>query len=301
MTGEIFSMERFSIHDGPGIRTSIFFKGCPLHCIWCHNPESHERGPVLQYLEKECVGCAGCVSACPSGVHSFINGKHRMDRGKCTGCGQCCLACPGDALRIRGKACTAEEVLQVIGKDRPYYGEEGGVTLSGGEPLLQPDFAAEILRLCKERGIGTCVETAGDVSQKAFLKVLADTDLFLYDYKLDTQEQMDRYTGGSLKRIRENLELLAGHGKKVVLRCPIIPGINDTREHLKAIAELADRLSIADTELMPYHGYGEDKWRQIGKEYALSGLPNMEKETADICRRQLAGLRAGCHEKGREV
>ena len=166
-----------------------------------------------------------------------------------------------------------------------------GVTLSGGEPLLQPDFAAEILRLCKERGIGTCVETAGDVSQKAFLKVIADTDLFLYDYKLDTQEQMDRYTGGSLKRIRENLELLAGHGKKVVLRCPIIPGINDTREHLKAIAELADRLSIADTELMPYHG----------KEYALSGLPNMEKETADICRRQLAGLRAGCHEKGREV
>ena len=291
MTGEIFSIERFSIHDGPGVRTSIFFKGCSLHCIWCHNPESHEKGHVLQYLERECVGCFACVSACPVNAHSFIKGRHLIEREKCTGCGMCSMACPGDALKIWGKTYRCEEIMQVILKDAPYYGSDGGVTLSGGEPLLQPEFAAELLRHCKELGFGTCVETAGCVSQEAFYKVLEDTDLFLYDYKLDTQEQMNRYTGGSLKKVLGNLQLIMEHKKRVVLRCPIIPGINDTQEHALAIAALADNFSIEDIEIMPYHGYGEDKWRQVGKKYALSGLPNMSKETAVLYREKINAYR----------
>lgn len=291
MTGEIFSIERFSLHDGPGIRTSIFLKGCSLHCIWCHNPESHEKGPALQYLEKECAGCIACVSACPVNAHCFVKGRHLIDRKKCTGCGTCSLVCPGDALKIWGKTYRIEEVMQVILKDASYYGTDGGVTLSGGEPLLQPEFAAELLRECKDRGIGTCVETAGCVPQEAFYRVLDTTDLFLYDYKLDSQDQMNRYTGGSLKRVMENLELLVKHKKRVVLRCPIIPGINDTQEHIEAIAALADRFSLDNIEIMPYHGYGEDKWRQAGKKYVLLGLPNMGKETAALYREKIYAFR----------
>lgn len=291
MTGGIFSVERFSVHDGPGVRTSVFFMGCPLHCIWCHNPESHTGQPVLQYLERECADCMTCADTCPEGVHSFPGGRHRIERGRCVVCGRCSLVCPMGALSILGRTCTADEVLAEICKDAPYYGDEGGVTLSGGEPLLQPDFAADILRGCKERGFSTCVETAGAVPPQAFLKVMGYTDLFLYDYKLDTQEQMDLYTGGCFKTVVDNLELLVRHQRKVVLRCPVIPGINDTSDHLKRIAELADRFAIEDVQLMPYHGYGEDKWRQTGREYRLAGLANMDKETAECCRQKLKECR----------
>lgn len=291
MTGQIFSIERFSIHDGPGVRTSVFFKGCSLHCIWCHNPESHERTPVLQFLEKECIGCGRCMEVCPAGVHTIKAGGHRLNRSYCTGCGRCMEVCPTGSLKLCGSTCFAEEVLAEVRKDKPYYGAEGGITLSGGEPLLQPEFAAELLKSCKEEGISTCVETAGFVGWEAFERILPYTDLFLFDYKLDCQEEMDRYTGGHFHTVMENLRRVCRAGKKVVLRCPIIPGINDTRKHFERIAQLAEELGIETVETMPYHDYGKAKWEQLGKTYLIPDRETVDKKTAEQYRQKLIQLR----------
>ena len=257
--GKIFSIERFSIHDGPGIRTSVFFQGCSLRCAWCHNPESWQaKGPVLQFLKADCIGCMACAAVCPA-----------------------------DALRKLGTERSVPEVMEEVIKDRPYYGAEGGVTLSGGEPLLQADFAAALLKECKKHKISTCVETAGFVPWEAFEKVQGLTDLFLFDYKLDIQEEMDRYTGGKLETVLDNLRRLAALGKKIVLRCPVIPGINDTDGHFRAIARLAKECRIPHAELMPYHNWGEPKWEQVGRPYGLSGLKTMTQQEADACRARL--------------
>lgn len=291
MQGQVFSIERFSIHDGPGVRTSVFFKGCPLHCIWCHNPESHEGGVLLQYLEKECTGCLACTKICPTGAHRFIKGKHEIDRKRCAVCGRCVSACPAEALKLCGKLMDEVEVFRQIQKDKPYYGQDGGLTLSGGEPLLQPDFAKALLERCRAEGISACVETAGCVPWEAFQKVLPYVDLFLYDYKMDSQEEMDIYTGGSFRTVMDNLRRLWACGKKIVLRCPVIPGINDTAKHLEAIARLAQELAIADVEIMPYHSYGTPKWEQAGKEYALPHTRTMTKEEAQSCFNTVEKLR----------
>ena len=182
------------------------------------------------------------------------------------------------------------EVLEEIKKDCPYYGTEGGVTLSGGEPLLQADFAAVLLKECKKAGISTCVETAGFVPWEAFEKVYGLTDLFLFDYKLDSQEEMDRYTGGKLETILDNLECLAALEKEIILRCPVIPGVNDTDGHFRAIARLAKKCRIRRAELMPYHSWGEPKWEHVGRPYGLSGLKTMTQQEADACRARLDDL-----------
>lgn len=291
MTGQIFSIERFSIHDGPGVRTSVFFKGCSLRCIWCHNPESHESAPVLRFLQKECIGCGRCVQACPAGVHEIREGVHVLDRSRCTGCGRCSTVCPTEALCLQGRTVSVWEVMEQVRRDAPYYGTEGGITLSGGEPLLQPKFAAALLAQCKKEGISTCVETAGFVPWSSFEKVLSDTDLFLYDDKLDTQEEMDRYTGGRLETVRENLRRLCRAGKKVVLRCPIIPGINDHEAHFENIARTAEEMGIENVELMPYHEYGKEKWEQTGKHYDLPEAKTIDNETAGQYRQRLQKLR----------
>lgn len=276
--GNVLSIERFSLHDGPGIRTTVFLKGCPLSCIWCHNPESRRAGPQLRYFAQECIGCRACGQICPNGVHTFADGVHRVDFSRCKACRACENVCAAGALRVEGRRMSAEAVMEEVLKDRIYYGEEGGLTISGGEPLLQPAFCAGLARLAKEKGISVCVETAGDVPQAALEAVREDTDLFLYDYKISDEEKLRRHTGGNPGRILDNLAYLAAHRARVVLRCPIIPGINDDDGHFCNIASLAERLGIREVELMPYHSYGKGKWEQIGEPYALADMETVSKE-----------------------
>ncbi len=289
--GMVFSIERFSIHDGPGVRTSVFLKGCSLSCIWCHNPESQRGNKELKYLDKNCIHCGACEEACPNGVHQVQADVHSLRRELCTACGACVKVCPAEALTLVGKRMDVEEVMQVVQKDRIYYQDDGGITLSGGEPLAQAGFCAAILKRCKEVGISTCVETAGDVKREAFLQVMEQTDLFLYDFKLSAAEQMRQYTGGCLERVLSNLRFLRREGKDVILRCPVIPGINDEDIHFERIAALAEDLDIEKVELMPYHSYGKEKWEQTGKEYRLHDLASVSKEQAEFWRRKLSSYR----------
>ncbi len=276
--GTVFSIERFSLHDGPGIRTTVFLKGCPLSCIWCHNPEGRRAGPQLRYFAQECIGCMACVQACPNGVHTFTDGVHRVDFSRCKACRACENVCVAGALRVEGHRMSAEAVISEVLKDRIYYGEEGGLTISGGEPLLQTAFCVRLARLAKENGISVCVETAGDVPREALEAMRDCTDLFLYDYKMSDEEKLRRYTGGNLGRILDNLAYLAAHQARVVLRCPIICGINDDDGHFRAIAALSQRLGIREVELMPYHNYGKGKWEQIGEPYALADMETVSKQ-----------------------
>lgn len=290
-TGTVFSIERFSIHDGPGIRTSVFLKGCSLSCIWCHNPESQSGSRELKYLDKNCIHCGACEQACPNGVHQVQADSHALKREACEACGACAEACPAEALTLVGKRMDVEEVMQVVLKDSIYYQKDGGITLSGGEPLVQAGFCAAIIKRCKEMGISTCIETAGDVKREAFLQVMDQTDLFLYDFKLSMAEQMRQYTGGCLERVLSNLRFLRKEGKHIVLRCPVIPGINDDDAHFERIAALAADLDIEKVELMPYHSYGKEKWEQMGREYKLHDLASVSKEQAECWKKQLNGYR----------
>ncbi|WP_070040485.1 glycyl-radical enzyme activating protein [Robinsoniella peoriensis] len=284
--GMIFSIERFSIHDGPGVRTSVFLKGCPLSCIWCHNPESQRMKPELKYVAEACINCRECGQVCENEVHLFPElhsvqrAEHQVQWERCKLCRSCIDICPSGALSQVGKAMDVEEVMRLVRKDKAYYKEEGGITLSGGEPLIQPEFCRLLLKQCKEEGISTCVETAGDVSKKALESIVEFVDLFLFDYKLSDPENMKKYTGGNLTRILENLKILCTMGKNIILRCPIIPGINDTEEHFRKIASLAVKLPLRGVELMPYHSFGNGKWRQVGKTCLLEDLDTVGKEQA---------------------
>ena len=282
-TGRVFSIERFSIHDGPGVRTSVFLKGCNLSCIWCHNPESGRREQELQFVEKDCVLCGHCGQVCERGVHQFCTDgsertKHTILRENCDLCGSCVRNCPAEALHILGYEMGVAEAMEIIRRDKIYYKTDGGVTLSGGEPLLQAKFCRELLKQCREEKISTCVETAGDVPFERFRQVMDVTDVFLFDYKLSDEDSMRRFTGGNLFRIVSNLRELRREGREVILRCPVIPGINDTEAHFRSIAALARKEKIGQVELMPYHNFGKDKWLQIGRDYKLKDLESVSRE-----------------------
>ncbi len=281
--GRVFSIERFSIHDGPGVRTSVFLKGCNLSCIWCHNPESGRGDGELQFVEKDCILCGQCGQVCERGVHQFYTDgsrgtEHFIFRETCVLCGRCVRSCPADALHVLGYEISVAEAMKLIRRDKIYYKTDGGVTLSGGEPLLQAAFSRELLSQCKEENISTCVETAGDVPFERFRQVMDVTDVFLFDYKLSDEDSMRRFTGGNLERILDNLHALRREGGEVILRCPVIPGINDTEAHFRSIAALAHREKIRQVELMPYHNFGKDKWLQIGRDYKLKDLESVSRE-----------------------
>ena len=262
----IFDIQRFAVNDGPGVRTIVFFKGCPLHCRWCHNPESLAARPQLMYFSTKCVGCRLCEQVCPNDVHSFQNGVHSVAFDQCEACGKCLAVCCYDALTISGKLYSVSEVLEQIEKDKEFFGENGGVTLSGGEPMFQAEFAILLARELQNRGINVCMETCGFARTELYRRIAPYIDQFLFDYKATPQEECKRLTGGNSELILKNLHLLNYLGKKIILRCPMIPEVNDTDEHLQAIANLQAGYPMIDhVELLPYHTMGEMKRVQIGE------------------------------------
>ena len=278
MTGTVFNIERFSVHDGPGIRTVVFLKGCPLSCRWCHNPEGISPSPEIRYVKNKCMSCHSCESVCQNGCNVFADGVHELRRESCSSCGICAEVCLTGALTVTGKEYTVEEVIEKVLADRAFYGDKGGMTLSGGEPLMQADFAVALLRSAKENGIHTAVETSGFCPSDILLSAAQYTDVFLYDCKTTDRETHKKYTGVYPDLIGSNLRLLSSIGANIVLRCPIIPTVNDSEKHFDSLAALANELDgIKEIHIEPYNPLSDAKNEQYGKNNTVL-FPVMPKE-----------------------
>ena len=265
MNGRIFNIQRFSLNDGSGIRTTVFCCGCTLQCRWCHNPEGRSPTPPLQYLANKCIGCAACADVCPHHVHRVTN-DHTVDFSECTSCGKCVAVCPANALRNVAKAYTPEQLAATVARDIPFFQSNGGVTFSGGEPLMQAEFIAESARRMKEKGVPTvAIDTAGNVEWDAFEKVLDITDLFLYDVKsLDNQSHREG-TGCGNALILENLKRLDRSGANIHIRIPVIGGFNDSDAQMQSIADLVATLkNVREVTLIPFHKLGNEKYTSVG-------------------------------------
>lgn len=262
MKATIFDIQRGSFVDGPGIRTTVFFKGCNLKCKWCHNPESWMPKKQILFYKNKCTGCGKCKSVCP---YHFE---------KCDFCGKCALFCPNDAREVCGKNYTVEEVLSEVLKDKEYYGDEGGVTFSGGECILQIDFLEEVLKKCKENGVHTAVDTAGNVPWEYFERILPYTDLFLYDVKCLSEDLHKLGTGVSNRLILENLKKIVSHQAKIIVRVPLIPEFNGNDVEMEKIKKILKECSIEKVELLPYHAMGEHKWTAAGLELTQYSIPS---------------------------
>ncbi|MDO9128420.1 MAG: glycyl-radical enzyme activating protein [Anaerolineales bacterium] len=287
ITGTIFDIRKYSIHDGPGIRTTVFFKGCPLRCWWCHNPEGQAAEIEVIFRENRCIRCGACVGTCEHGAISWNGQGPLTDWEKCEQCGACAEVCYAEARQVVGREMTVVQVLTEVERDIPFYDESGGgVTLSGGEPLSQRDFALGLLKACKEKEIHTTLDTCGFATWDTFERLRGCVDLFLYDLKLVDAEKHRQFTGVSNERILANLQALSQHGHKIIFRVPIIPGINDDEETIRQIASLAASLPHLDgIELLPYHHIGVDKYARLNKAYLLpDAQPPSEEKIAELSR-----------------
>lgn len=273
--GKIISVKHFEIHDGDGIRTTLFLKGCPLNCKWCHNPESKSSKPEISYLAKKCINCLECVQICS--CHTEENGYHFFERSGCVGCGKCETVCLGDAIKFYGKEITAEEILPELLADKPFFDtSKGGVTVSGGEPLMQADFTLEILKLLKQNGINTAVDTCGFADWKAFEKIIPYTDKFLYDIKAFNGEVHKKCTGVDNKIILENLKRIDKENIPVEIRIPFVPGMNDCE--IKPIGTFLKELNnITKIKVLPYHNLAASKYQSLGLEYAAGDVVPPDK------------------------
>ena len=262
-SGIIFNIQQFSLFDGPGIRTAVFMKGCNLRCAWCHNPESISYQPELSFNPGKCIGCGKCFEACPKKAHVIINGDHSVDRSLCSRCFRCVDVCYAEALTAIGKEMTAEEVMSVILADKPYYDSSGGgVTFSGGEAMTRPRFLKKLLSACKEAGVSTAIDTAGNVPYAAFEAINPNVDIYLYDIKAVDEVLHKALTGVSNRLILDNFIRLLRDGKRVIVRIPYIPGGN-TQDMENIACFLRDHYS-GEAELLAYHRLGESKIKLIG-------------------------------------
>lgn len=281
----IVDIKRFAVHDGDGIRTAVFFKGCPLRCRWCHNPETLSDEPQIGFFGHKCALCGECVRVCPRGCHKTEGGIHRFDRAECVLCGKCADACPADALKKYGERKTVAEILDVLLRDKRFYEESGGgITLSGGECLMQSGACAEILKSAKSRGISTAVDTCGFVPRKAIRAVLPFTDVFLYDLKHIDEAAHIAGTGQSNGIILDNLRFLSEEGAALEIRYPLIPGFNDGEDAVTGAAEfLAALRGIKKIRVLRYHDFARSKYVSLGYR---DTMPDAEKaEDPDFARR----------------
>jgi pyruvate formate lyase activating enzyme len=277
-SGIVFDVKHFAVHDGPGIRTTIFLKGCPLRCLWCHSPESQNLRPEVAYYPNLCINCGACVEACPHGAQTLDTPK--IIRERCQGVGRCAEECYAGATIMYGEEATVDDLLEDVDKDQLLYETSGGgVTVSGGEPAMQPSFTSALFGAFKERGYHTVLDTSGYTERSAFERVLADADLVLYDLKHMDSFTHEEITGVPNGLILANLERAAGSGKTLVVRVPVIPGYNDTPENITAMADYLGGLKgVESVELLPYHNLGAPKYLALGREYPLEGLRTPEPE-----------------------
>jgi pyruvate formate lyase activating enzyme len=276
----IFDIKHFAVHDGPGIRTTIFLKGCPLKCAWCHSPESQNQGPELLLDIEKCIQCNICVEVCPE---SAIPSPGLIDKETCNVCGACAEACYSGAIELKGKPMTIEEVLNEIEKDRELLQNSGGgVTLSGGEPMAQPDFTVELLRHLKQSGYHTALDTSGYTPWGNLEQALGYTDLVLFDLKHICKEKHAKFTGVDNQSILENLAKANSQGKKIWVRVPLVPGVNDDPEHIEELADWVKTLGVERTYLLPYHSLGVPKYESLGRDYGLEIEPHTEDQLGMI-------------------
>lgn len=263
-TGMLMDVKRFAVHDGPGIRTTLFLKGCPLRCVWCHNPEGIASRPQMAYYEHKCIGCGACVRACARGAQKITEAGHQYLRDRCDACGACEAVCLGEAMKRYGRPVTVEEAARLALEDADFYGETGGVTVSGGEPLLQPGFVAAFLTEMKAQGVHTAVDTCGCVPWASFEQVLPVADLFLYDVKHMDPARHKALTGADNALILENLARLSDAGKRIEVRIPLVPGCNDDGRTLAQAGDFLAGLRVERVRVLPYHALARSKYRALG-------------------------------------
>lgn len=284
-TGIVFNIQRFTVHDGPGIRTEVFLKGCTLRCRWCSNPESYDVSRQVGVYPGKCIGvsrCGACIKACPAGAVITADDKAcALNRDLCDDCMRCQFVCPSDALKEWGRRMTVDEVMEVISADRNFYKQSGGgVTVSGGEALLQWQFTEAILGRCRKEGISTCVETALNVKREVLDAVIPNTDLFITDIKHMDSEIHRIHTGSGNEQILSNIKHLALSGKPIILRLPIIPGVNDSPEHIDCVSEFIKsslQNSVVQVQFLRFRRLGEEKYKSLGIPYRMGDV-NIERD-----------------------
>ena len=266
----VTDIEKFALHDGPGIRTMVFFKGCPLRCLWCQNPETWSTKPEWMYFQDNCIGCGQCVSNCVQGAITITEDGLRRDSYKCTGCGACAKGCYAEAIKVTGQLMSIDEIIDKVIEDKVFYETSGGgLTLSGGECTMQPAFATKLLSRAQEEEIHTAIETCGFCQWETFKEIIEHVDLLLFDIKVPISERSKKYTGQDCMQIMENIKGARALGKKVILRFPMIPNVNDDDESLRIIGELGREAKVEQLHILPFHQIGSNKWHALQRNYAF--------------------------------